>query len=285
MQIDISHRTAYRFDEPVHYGLQRLRLTPPSDSTQTVESWELALTGCGVQLSYDDHFGNRITLVRTDPEAAEVEIEARGQVRTSVSDGVVGKHSGAVPLWFYLRPTALTQAGDHIRELVKDPSGASDELSRLHALSSLIADRVEYRVGGTEPSTPAEQAVRSGVGVCQDHAHIFVAAARLLDIPSRYVSGYMALDEGEASAAGHAWAEAHIAGLGWVGFDISNGISPDERYVRVAIGRDYREAAPLVGMRYGSGGEDLQVRVDVAALSEAQVAERAQQAQQEAQQQ
>ncbi len=94
MRIHISHRTMYRFDEPVHYGLQRLRLTPVTGPSQTVDAWELALSGCGVQLDYDDHFGNRVTLVRLDADATEVEIDARGLVETVGSDGVIGPHSG-----------------------------------------------------------------------------------------------------------------------------------------------------------------------------------------------
>ena len=270
MRITISHRTTYRFDEPVHYGLQRLRLTPRSGSTQAVLGWKLDLVGCGEQLDYDDHFGNKVTLVRIDSEVRQVEIEAKGEVETTGSDGVVGPDPSSVPLWYHLRPTELTAPGDRIRALAEGARPVSEPVSQLHALSSLIAAEVTYRLGGTEPSTPAEQAVRSGFGVCQDHAHIFVAAARLLDVPARYVSGYMVLDDSETSTAGHAWAEAHVPGLGWVGFDVSNGVSPDERYVRVAVGRDYREAAPLVGTRYGSGGEDLQVRLEVAAQAQQQ---------------
>ncbi len=273
MRIQISHRTTYRFDHPVHYGLQRLRLTPVSGPTQTVERWELILSGCGVQLEYDDHFGNHVTLVRTDSDAVEVEIEARGLVATAGSDGVIGANEGAVPLWFHLRPTELTRPGDGIRALAAEVADEADPVTRLHALSGRITELVEYRIGGTEPSTPAEGALRAAQGVCQDHAHIFVATARELGVPARYVSGYMVVDDGESSPASHAWAEAHVPDLGWVGFDVSNGISPDDRYVRVAVGRDYREAAPLVGTRYGSGGESLEVRLEVTA----QVAQQQQQ--------
>ena len=270
MRIHISHRTTYRFEQPVHYGLQRVRLTPRTGPTQTVEQWELALSGCGVQLEYDDHFGNRVTLLRTDTEGVQVDIEARGVVLTTGSDGVIGHDDGAVPPWFHLRRTELTEPGDRIRALASEVADETDPVTRLHALSGLIIDQVEYRLGGTEPSTPAEEALRNGHGVCQDHAQIFVAAARLLDVPARYVSGYMMLDDDESSPAGHAWAEANVAGLGWVGFDVSNGISPDDRYVRMAIGRDYREAAPLVGTRYGPGGESLEVHLEVAAHAQQQ---------------
>ena len=102
-----------------------------------------------------------------------------------------------------------------------------------------------------------------GSGVCQDHAHIFIGIARALDIPARYVSGYLMMDDRIDQEATHAWAEAHVEHLGWVGFDISNGISPDQRYVRLATGRDYRDAAPITGISIGATTRELSVQVAV----------------------
>lgn len=136
-------------------------------------------------------------------------------------------------------------------------------LDTLHALSTRIRDKVEYLPGKTDVFTTADEAFASDAGVCQDHAHIFVAAARSLDIPARYISGYLMMNDRIEQDATHAWAEAYVAGLGWVGFDISNGISPDERYVRVATGRDYRDAAPITGISYGSISQALEVDVSV----------------------
>jgi transglutaminase-like putative cysteine protease len=112
--------------------------------------------------------------------------------------------------------------------------------------------------------TSAEAALAAGQGVCQDHAHIFIGAARLLGLPARYVSGYLMMDDRVDQEAGHAWAEAYVAGLGWVAFDVSNGISPDERYVRLATGFDYRDAAPVTGISIGAGEIELEVRLAVA---------------------
>ena len=138
-----------------------------------------------------------------------------------------------------------------------------NELERLHALSARILQDVKYEIGTTHATTTAEEAVEQGAGVCQDHAHIFVAAARALGTPARYVSGYLMMEDRVHQDASHAWAEAHIEGIGWVGFDVSNGISPDERYVRVATGLDYTEAAPVSGVRYGSGTESMSVDIQV----------------------
>ena len=133
----------------------------------------------------------------------------------------------------------------------------------LHRLSAKVLAQVAYVTGETNVYTTAEEAAELGMGVCQDHAHIFIGAARALGVPARYVSGYLMMNDRIEQEAGHAWAEAHVEGLGWVGFDVSNGISPDERYVRVATGRDYREAAPVTGMSYGAGDSLLQVRLAV----------------------
>ncbi|MDH3294120.1 MAG: transglutaminase family protein [Acidimicrobiia bacterium] len=273
MLISVSHTTIYRFEKPIYYGLQRLRLIPRSGPTQTVLDWNLGLVGADTQVDYGDHFGNRVTLIRLTDDADEVRVTAGGVVDTVDRAGVVGDHQDRVPLWLYRQATELTEPGPRIGALAESAmsSPATDEVARLHLLSQVVREAVDYSPGGTETSTPAEAAVAAGLGVCQDHAQIFAAAARLLDIPCRYVSGYLLVDEADNGTATHAWAEAWIGGLGWVGFDVSNGISTDDHYVRLAVGRDYREAAPISGLRYGPGGEDLTVQLEV--LSQASQAQ------------
>ena len=125
-----------------------------------------------------------------------------------------------------------------------------------------IAEAVAYKPGETHVHTTGAEALEQGSGVCQDHAHIFCAAARALDIPARYVSGYMTQGVGhDAHTASHAWGEAFVDSLGWVGFDPTNRACPDESYVRTAIGLDYSEAGPMRGVRAGGGDEELSVRV------------------------
>ncbi len=263
MHIQISHRTTYGFDQPVDYGLQRLRLTPTPGPTQEIVGWHLELNGCETQVNYDDHFGNRVTLARIEPGVTSVEVTATGGVVTGDRAGVVGPDQRPVPHWFYSGSTPLTEAGRRIEELANQVSDIGDVVERAHSLSGLIRSVVDYRIGGTEPSTTAEEAVWAGEGVCQDHTHVFLSAARLAGLPSRYVSGYLLVDDEVSASASHAWAEAYIEGLGWVGFDVSNGVAADDHYVRLAVGRDYSEAAPIAGIRYGSGGERLEVHLDV----------------------
>ena len=160
--------------------------------------------------------------------------------------------------------TELTRAGPKLRALIRGlKEEDADDLRRLHALSARIRSALPYEIGLTQSTTTAEEALEQGGGVCQDHAHIFVAAARQLGVPARYVSGYLMMNDRVHQDASHAWAEAYVEPLGWVGFDVSNGISPDQRYVRVATGLDYRDAAPVSGLRFGSGGEAMSIDIQV----------------------
>ena len=263
MLLKISHSTHYTFDAPIPYGLQKLRLTPKSRAGQRVISWQTDVTGGRVELSYTDHHNNQVDLVNAEAGTREIRIIAHGEVETIDNHGIIGTHGGFVPVWMFLRQTALTRAGKHVSAITRKID-VSDRLKGLHDLSAAILEAVPYSKDDLDVSATAEDAFSRGFGVCQDHAQIFISAARKLGIPARYVSGYLRIDgENAGQAASHAWAEAHVDDLGWVGFDISNGTSPDERYVRVATGLDYRGAAPVSGLVFGDHGEKLVVSVHV----------------------
>jgi transglutaminase-like putative cysteine protease len=261
MRLKISHMTEYTYEEPVEFALQRLRLTPKDCPGQKVITWQSLVSGAGHEAAYDDHFGNRVELVSITGGEHTIRIMASGEVETEERNGVFGPHIGYAPLWLFHRETPLTKPGKLIRELAKTIEGEG-ELARMHALMGAIHEKVEYRKDMTTSATAAEQALEIGAGVCQDHAHVFIATARLLGLPARYISGYM-FDGGEGGAASHAWAEAHVPGLGWVGFDAANDVCPDERYVRVASGLDYSDTAPVSGMRIGTAPEMIIVNVSV----------------------
>jgi transglutaminase-like putative cysteine protease len=264
MRLRIEHTTRYEFSRPVAHGLQRLRLTPKSTQGQKVLEWDMRLSGARLEVEYDDHNHNRTTLVSVEPGALSVEVHCAGLVATADNHGVIGQHAGHMPLWAFLAQSAATRPGAKVRAIMAAIDVPRDEkLAVLHRLSALVLEAVSYVPGETGVHTTGEEAAVIGAGVCQDHAHIFIGAARALGIPARYVSGYLMMDDRIEQEAGHAWAEAHVDGIGWVGFDISNGISPDERYVRVATGRDYSEAAPVTGMSYGAGETLLAVKLAV----------------------
>ncbi|RDC59496.1 uncharacterized protein HME9302_00686 [Alteripontixanthobacter maritimus] len=264
MRLSIKHTSTYRFGGPVVHALQRLRLTPKATQGQKIVKWGMKYTNANPELEYEDQHFNTVTLVAVEPEVREVMVECSGVVDTEDNAGVIGKHSGHLPLWSFLGQTSLTKPGKAVRALMDDlPDPENDKVAFLHALSAKIVDRVDYRIGETGVKTTGEEAAEHGSGVCQDHAHIFLGAARAADIPARYVSGYLMMNDRIDQEATHAWAEAHVDGLGWVGFDVSNGISPDPRYVRVATGRDYRDAAPITGISFGGLAENLEVNVAV----------------------
>jgi transglutaminase-like putative cysteine protease len=262
MRLGIRHTTRYRFAGPVSCGVQRLRLMPKATQGQTILDWTMEFEGARAEFSYDDQNWNHVTFVSVEEGAHEVIVTCRGTVATEDKAGVIGRHAGYLPLWAFLGQTELTRAGPRIGQLLGAIKGEG-LLDRLHSLSATIRERVAYDPGHTRVDTTAEEATAAGHGVCQDHAHIFIAAARALDVPARYVSGYLMMNDRIQQEATHAWAEAWVEGLGWVGFDVSNGISPDPRYVRVATGRDYRDAAPVTGISFGGVTEHLSVDLAV----------------------
>ena len=266
MRLTIRHETAYDFDRAPAFGLQQLRLTPKSHVNQTVHDWTLTIDGGRRQLGFDDSHRNRVDLISFDAGVTRVSVLCEGTVEVTDTAGVVGAHGGYMPLWIFDRQTALTRPGPLARRIAQSVAAAGGPLQQMHALCDAVADVIDWQPGSSAVTGTGEEALAAGTGVCQDMAHAFIAAARHLGRPARYVSGYL-LTEGETRAgdATHAWAEAHVPDLGWVGFDPANRMCPDGRYVRVATGLDYAEAAPVSGLRLGPGGESLTVRVEVQA--------------------
>ncbi|MEL6735255.1 MAG: transglutaminase family protein [Pseudomonadota bacterium] len=264
MRLKVHHVSEFAYPGPVPYALHQARLTPKNNAMQTILDWSLTISGGDTQAQFHDHHHNQVTLISQHSDSSAIRIEAHGEIDTKDGAGVIGKHGGYSPLWLFLRQTPITAPGKGVRALARNFNGKSeDTLGMLHDLSAAIVDAVDYQVNTTNVDTSAEEALRGGQGVCQDHAHVFLSAARLLDVPCRYVSGYLMMDDRVLQDATHAWVEAHVPQLGWVGFDVSNRISPDERYVRVATGLDYSDAAPLKGLRLGTQPESLVVSVQV----------------------
>lgn len=263
MKLHIVHQTEYRYDEPAYLITQALRMWPQSTSGQRVGTWNVEVDGHALRPTCRDGFGNAVASHTIDSDVDGVRLSVRGEVETEDLHGVYGIGDEVLPPVFYLFPTALTGATEGISELAQSAAGkGGDDVERLHRLSNAVRDRVDYLAYQTDAETTAAEAFKAGVGVCQDHAHILIAAARSLDYPARYVSGYLCAT-GEGAAASHAWAEVFVEHLGWVGFDAANRQSPDEKYVRVACGRDYRDAAPVRGVRLGGIAETLDVDVSI----------------------
>jgi len=262
MLLSVKHTTTYRYDTIGRYAIESLRLTPPSFDGQTVISWEVSAPGIETAARFRDGFGNLVHLAALNLEHDSITIAATGVVETQDRIGVAKGLSEPAPLRVYLRETPSTAPDDTIRSLAAKCKGGCT-LDRMHRLMHAVREAVNFEIGTTHTHTSAAEALADGSGVCQDYAHIFISGARVMGIPARYVNGYFLSGTPDPSDAHHAWAEAWVEGLGWVGFDPANLICPTERYVRLATGLDAATAAPIRGNRRGGQNETLDVVVEV----------------------
>lgn len=273
--LTVEHTTVYRYAEPTRRVIQLLRVTPVSFTGQSVLAWRVDVD-CDARVREGrDGFGNITHMLYVDRPIQRLEISVTGRVLTQDEAGVVNGIASDLPPPVFLRPTELTKPGTAIKALAAGIGSDGTALDRLHRLNSILNEGLRFDTEVTGVNTSAEQALAEGHGVCQDFAQIFVSAARLMEIPARYISGHLFRRDGEHSQeAAHAWAEAWADDLGWVAFDPANGICADDAYIRVACGLDYRDASPIAGARSGGGTEELDVEVQVKAArgqSETQV--------------
>ncbi|WP_373505821.1 transglutaminase domain-containing protein [Aestuariivirga sp.] len=263
MRLHIRHETHYDYDTPLAYSAQRLHLWPVDFDTQKTVSWDIQAPGIERALAYLDGFGNRVHLLTFGDIEGEVSIIAEGVIDCTDAAGLVrGVHSPA-PDAIFLRLTRATTPNAAIRGMAEKHFAPGRVLDGLHGLMADIHARVAYELGATTAHTTAAEAFADGRGVCQDHAHILIAAARSAGIPARYVTGYLVTGQGASSTAAHAWAEALVPDLGWVGFDAANAKCPTDNYVRVAAGIDAAGVAPIRGSRRGGNIERMRVEVRV----------------------
>jgi transglutaminase-like putative cysteine protease len=251
MRICVSHLTTYRYHTPAGSVIQILRLTPRNHEGQYVARWRIEVSSDCRLDEHEDAFGNITHAFTADGPFAELKVLVEGEVER-------------FPPSLFLRETALTQPDDAIIAFAQDAFKAAGDnpLKLLHLVLNRLHDGMKFDTDPTQPTTTAAESFTLKRGVCQDLSHIFIAVARSLGIPARYVGGYFHRNDGVVEQdAGHAWTEAFVPDLGWVAFDTANGISATDAHVRVAVGLDYLGAAPVRGMRYGGGGETLAVKV------------------------
>src|SRR6201981_1837359 len=265
MRLKIFHSTTYRYDPPASSVIQILRMTPGSHDGQYVAEWQIDVSTDSRLDGHEDAFGN-VTHVMTHGSLADLTIRVEGLVETHDNGGVLRGHDEGLPPSLFLRPTSLTAVNPAMaafsRELRAESEG--DVLGFLHSLMTQVNEHMTFDEDPTHSGTSAAEAFGLKRGVCQDYAHIFIACARTAGVPSRFVSGHFLRSDGMVNQeAGHAWAEAFVSGLGWVGFDAANCICTTDAHVRVAIGLAYLAAAPVRGTRYGGGAETLSVEVKV----------------------
>lgn len=259
MQLHISHRTTYRYQEPVNYTAQALRLTPRRDGEQQTLAWSIRAPGRRAE-QVDAH-GNITHLLTLEEPHREISIVVTGVVEITRTRDVLREQGMLSPL-AYLAPTPLTTASERIVALARDHFGGPGPFrQRLYELARAVCAGVRYCPGTTTVEDSAAAALERGEGVCQDQAQVLIACLRASGIPARYVSGYLCSGHAEETAS-HAWVEAWLSeSQGWHGIDVTHVEPAGARHCRLAVGRDYLDAAPVRGVRRGGGEEVMDVSV------------------------
>lgn len=268
MRLTIQHDTHYYYDDAPKHLIQLLRLSPREDAHQRVVEWRI--TTPGKQSAFKDAFGNlsHSHMLVHPPRDLRLQVFGIVEITPLVAGAVPSDyHAQIIPAITYLVPTPLTTSFAAIEMLAKQtlPHGLQTGLDAL-ILARAVCQAVEYRAGNTDVTSTAEQAFTLASGVCQDHAHVMIAACRSLGVSARYVSGYV--DPGNSrAAASHAWVDVWLQGI-WISVDVTNGIYASDSHCRLAIGRDYLDACPVRGMREGGQTEQLDVSVTVHSLQQ-----------------
>jgi transglutaminase-like putative cysteine protease len=260
MLLHIRHETRYRYDHPVNYSIQNLRLTPRNEAGQRLRDWRIATPGRSRMQT--DAYGNLAHTMTLDQPHEEIRILVEGSVETDENAGPWIDDDGRLPVLAFLQETPLTQPDAALRTLSSQIFAKGRDLKlALIELMAAIEDRIVYQPGATDVTCTAAEALWRGAGVCQDHAHVLIACARLAGLPARYVSGYLFTGD-DGHLASHAWADVWD-GRQWLSCDATHRSFTGPAYCRLAVGRDYLDACPVRGMRRGGGSEAMDAVVHV----------------------
>ncbi len=256
MRIRVSHQTVYEFDQPAKALIQTLRLTPRNHDGQHVVRWRIDVDVDGRLRQGEDAFANITHALDVPGPVSRCVVAVEGEVETHDTAGVVRGSVERFPDTLFLRETDPTRADPAVRSLAEEAAreAGEDPLSRMHALMARLHTAMAFAPDAAA-APDAGTALASACGCGIDLAHVFVAAARHLGVPARFVSGYACPDVPDGDGGLHAWGEAHVPGIGWIGFDAVRDICPMGGHVRIAVGLDYWGAAPVRGTRYGGSGE------------------------------
>ena len=261
MRIKVDYSTTYDYATLASDVVQLLRVEPCGHDDQHVVNWRLDTDTDGHLRRGTDTFGNITHMFYADAPIRRLALHVTGEVDTSETHGILRGTAEPLPPSVFLRTTPLSTADEAIRAFARE-CAAANPLDTCHAMLTGLYERMTFDADVTHSYTDAAHAFALQAGVCQDYSHVFVAAARHIGIPARYVSGHLVRADGLVTQpAGHAWVEAFLPDLGWTGFDPTNGMSTTEAYLRVAVGLDYLDAAPVRGARRGGGAETLMVSV------------------------
>lgn len=261
MRIWVDYSTVYEYAREASDVLQLLRVQPAAHDGQHVVHWRIDTDVNGHLRRNEDAYGNITHMFYPDGPVKRLALHVAGEVDTLESHGVITGSHEPLPALIFLRQTDLTQPDDALKAFARQLD-TGDALATCHRLTSALYDQMVFDPDVTHAHSDAAHAFAIRAGVCQDYAHIFLSVTRTLGIPARYVSGHLVRHDGLITQpAAHAWVEVLIPDLGWVAFDPTNGMCATQAYLRVAVGLDYREAAPVRGARRGGGAETMAVAV------------------------
>ncbi|MBP1468392.1 transglutaminase family protein [Candidatus Chloroploca sp. M-50] len=280
MYYSILHKTRYRYSAPVTENVTEVRMQPRSEGLQRCLSFKLTTTPSARVNSYTDSFGNIIHHFDIPAPHRSITLTAEALVILPPFDPLPYALDPAAwyqldalkaneDVWDFLVPSHFARPTAELKRLAQelDVRRRDDPLSLLCELNRRMYEVFDYDVEQTTVESPIDVALNSRRGVCQDFAHIMIALVRLLGVPCRYVSGYLFHrvedhDRSEQDAT-HAWLEALLPGLGWIGFDPTNNLIAADRHIRTAVGRDYADVPPTRGVFKGRAESHLAVGVKV----------------------
>jgi transglutaminase-like putative cysteine protease len=286
MYYSIRHTTEFKYSAPISESVMEVRTQPRNEGPQRCISAELVVQPKAHVMTYIDFLGNMLHTFDVPRHHAQLKITARAIVEMGIFQPLPesldveawDELDAAVvekDFWDLLSYSHLTEPTPLLHDLaarLNVQRRTTDPLSMLRVLNADLFQSFEYKPQTTQVDSPIDDALSSQAGVCQDFAHIMLALVRELKIPARYVSGYLyhqreAQDRSEQDAT-HAWIEAWLPRLGWIGFDPTNNLIAGSRHIRVAVGRDYGDVPPTKGVFKGKAESELNVSVQVTPLDE-----------------
>lgn len=267
MRLKVEHTTRFAYDAPVREAHAELRLRPLDSGGQRCLSFSLDTEPRSPVRSYRDRHGNDVRNFDCLHPHRKLVVKATSEVLTPDRFGDPEVNLSPLDAYDYLAPSDYAPIDDSVRAFAAPHEQAGRPLDTVVALAGAVHDGLKYEKGATDVRTRAHEALARGRGVCQDFAHLMLAACRSLGIPARYVSGYV-LPGGSFSdqAGSHAWVDVFVPGIGWVSLDPTHGTQQTGQHVRIAVGRDYAEVPPTRGVFKGPAKETLSVDVRVTPL-------------------
>lgn len=269
MKLHIVHSTNYQYSAPIAETVMEVRLRPMDGAGQRCLDFSLELSSGLKARTYMDGYGNNVHYFNLVRPHTRLGITSRSTVETGIEHV---REQGEELVHDFLRFRSPVKDISGIREMARehapsDPDDPEAVEAALDELTLAIQRDFAYDRAVTNVYSAVDEVLELRAGVCQDFAHLFIAVARAMGVPARYVSGYIHLPGGRgATTASHAWCEAWVRGKGWMGYDATHPIRTSEHHVRLAVGRDYSDAAPTRGIYVGSATGTMRVRVRTKAL-------------------